>query len=976
MPSLNNNLKNLPPALHERVARYWETYQEAAHEHKVRPVSHPDVLNVLYRVWAYSDFVAENCARNPQLLGDLLQSGDLLADYAAQEYAHKLARATAKISDEAALNAALRETHQRETVRIAWRDLAGWADLAETLADTSALAEACIDAALAKLHAWQVLEYGVPCDAGGVPQSLVVLGMGKLGARELNFSSDIDLIFAYPGEGETRGRRPRISNEEYFVRLAQKLINSLAATTEQGIVYRVDMRLRPFGDSGPLALSFSAMEDYYQTHGREWERYALIKARAVAGDQHAGQLLMTTLRPFIYRRYLDFGAFESLRNMKEMINQETRRKGLEDNIKLGEGGIREVEFIAQVFQLIRGGRVAQLQEPGTRTILERLSQANYLPGYVSRELLNAYQFLRRVENRLQEVADQQTHNLPGDEIEQIRLALAMGYPTWDGFMRALDKQRTRVHAHFEQIFAAPQAQSQQHGNQPASANIAGLWQQVLDAATAGKLLSALGYADAPEALRLLTQLRAGHSYQALSTRGRERMDTLMPLLIAAAAQSDEPNISLARLVNLIEAIAQRSTYLALLSENPLGLSQLVKLCAASPWISALLTRHPLLLDELLDPRTLYAPLDKPGLEAELRQSLMRIPQQDLEQQMEALRHFKQVHVLRVAAADTAGVLPLMKVSDHLTAIAEVVLRQVLHLAWQYLVSRHGAPACKIGGKSGTPGFAIIAYGKLGGIELGYGSDLDIVFLHGNQGEGQFTAGPKSVDNSVFFARLGQRIIHILNAHTPAGVLYEVDTRLRPSGASGLLVSSLESFAGYQRNQAWTWEHQALVRARPVAEIDHSGGAMQASIAEQFTRLRREILGRHRERESLRAEVRAMREKMYTALGQAQPGRFDIKHDRGGIADIEFMVQYGVLLWAYHHPELLVFPDNIRLLQALADAGLMAMPDAQLLSDAYRAYRSAVHRFALQDEPAYAGEEEFRDYREGVSRIWQELIEKQ
>ncbi|MEO5574264.1 MAG: bifunctional [glutamate--ammonia ligase]-adenylyl-L-tyrosine phosphorylase/[glutamate--ammonia-ligase] adenylyltransferase [Gammaproteobacteria bacterium] len=960
-------LATLPVALRERVERDWQGYAQSASEANVQAPAHPDLLNVLYRVWAYSEFVAQTCTRHPQLFADLLKSGDLLIDYAASEYEQKAQAAVSNTKNEQELGASLRHLRTREMLRIGWRDLAGWADLHETLADLSALAAACIEAALDKLHAWQSKEFGVPQSASGIAQSMMVIGMGKLGARELNFSSDIDLIFAYPEDGETQGKRPRMTNEEYFIRLAQRLINALAAVTADGLVYRVDMRLRPFGDSGPLVLSFGALEDYYQNHGREWERYAMVKARVVAGDEEQGKQLMDMLRPFIYRRYLDFGVFEALREMKEMIVREAQRRGLQDNIKLGQGGIREIEFIGQLFQLIRGGRDTRLQEPGILRVLEYLGQANYLPVQVSRQLSDAYIFLRKVENRLQEFADEQTHTLPTDETDRARLALSMKYENWLTFQHALVQYTGQVHTHFVQIFKTPQISRSLESGKTAGADLNGLWQGTLDETQAAKLLEAAGFTDAPEAVRLLNQLHQGHHYRALSDRGRRRMDSLMPLLVAAVGAAEQADVTLMRLVNLIEAIAQRTAYLALLVENPLALSQLVKLCAASPWISALLTRHPLLLDELLDTRRLYSPLDRANLESELRQILLRIPEHDLEQQMEALRNFKQVHVLRVAAADTAGVLPLMIVSDYLTAIAELILQQVLNLAWHHLVARHGDPNCLVKGKPYTAGFAIVAYGKLGGIELGYGSDLDIVFLHDTEGEGQHTAGPKSIDNTVFFARLGQRIVHILNAHTPAGVLYEVDVRLRPSGASGLLVSSLESFADYQRTRAWTWEHQALVRARVVAEQGDN------KIAVRFDRLRAEILQRPREANILRAEVHDMRERMRTALGTHEAGRFDVKQDEGGIADIEFMVQYDVLLWAHDYPALLTYTDNIRQLQGLAEAGLMSTADVQLLTGAYRAYRSAVHRCALQDEPAQVARTEFAEYRAGVIRIWKKLL---
>jgi len=943
--------------------RHWEAYREAAAAAGLAVPRQTDFLKVLHAVWACSDFVAASCVLQPELLQDLLQSGDLLRDYLPEYYVRRLRHLVSKARTEEALAEVLRAYRRREMVRIAWRDLAGWADLEEVTRDLSALADACLDVALELLHTWHSREFGVPHgQKSGAAQSMVVVGMGKLGARELNFSSDVDLIFAYPEDGETRGRRRRVTNEEYFVRLGQRLINLIDAATADGTVFRMDMRLRPFGVSGPLAVSFDAMEDYYQTHGREWERYAWIKARIVAGDRRAGAVLLALLRPFVYRRYLDYGSFESLRDMKRLIVEELQRKGLEDNIKLGAGGIREVEFIGQAFQLIRGGREPRLQERRILRVLELLGSGGHLPDYAVRELTKAYVFLRATEHRLQEFEDQQTHTLPVEPVERLRLAWTMGYAGWDAFEKVLRDHMRRVHSRFEQVFAAPQAETPEAG-----AGLPAVWHDTLDAPQACAVLSEQNYDDPREALRLIEQLRQSSSYQALSRQGRERMDSLMPLLLGAIGACDNPGTCLLRLINLVEAIARRTAYLALLVENPLALSQLVKLCAASPWLAGLLTEHPLLLDELLDPRSLYAPLDRHGLEAELEGDLAHVASDDLEQQMEVLRHFKQSNVLRVAAADVMGVLPLMRVSDHLTAIAEVVLSEVLKLAWNHLVVRHGEPRCRRRGKSVVPGFAIVAYGKLGGIELGYGSDLDLVFIHGSAGDAQQTGGPKSIDNGQFFARLGQRIVHILNTHTPSGVLYEVDTRLRPSGASGLLVSSIEAFRDYQRESAWIWEHQALVRARVVAG--------DAEVGRQFEAVRREVLGRRHEPEVLRGEVRDMRERMRSELGSRGQGRFDLKQDRGGIADIEFMVQYGALLWSHDHPELLRYTDNIRLLDTFAGSGLVAAADAKLLADAYRAYRARVHRLTLQEEPAVVDDREYRELRAGVRRIWEEMMEK-
>jgi len=669
------------------------------------------------------------------------------------------------------------------------------------------------------------------------------------------------------------------------------------------------------------------------------------------------------LRPFVYRRYLDFGAYEALRAMKVLIEAEVRRKGMTDNIKLGSGGIREIEFIGQAFQLIRGGRETELQVRPILMVLERLVAAGYLPDYAGAELAAAYRFLRRAENRLQEYADQQTHRLPAEPHAQQRLALTMGYTDWEGFVRDLERHRRRVQGHFQQVFAAPQTETTPASTGP---DFSQLWAGILNTAQGQALLAAAGYGRVEETLTGIMRFRDSPNCRQLTARGRERLDNLMPLLLGAVAHARDPDTTLGRVLDLVERIARRTTYLALLAENPMALSQLVRLCAASPWITGLLTRHPLLLDELLDPRTLYAPLDRGALEEELAANLARLGVDDLEQQMEVLRHFQQANTLRVAAAEVVGAYPLMVVSDHLTEIAEVVLQAVLGLARDHLIERHGPPRCRIDGDEMEPGFAILGYGKLGGIELGYGSDLDLVFLHGSEGEELGTQGAKAIDNNVFFARLGQRIIHMITAHTPAGVLYEVDMRLRPSGSAGMLVSSMTAFAEYQRHDAWTWEHQALVRARIVAG--------DGAVAQRYAAIRREVLGRQRDIGQLRREVREMRERMRAELGQRDAAKFALKQDAGGIADIEFMVQYGVLAWAFTHPELLRYTDNIRLLEGLARTGAMSAQDAELLSDIYRVYRAKVHQLTLLKEPIVVDAQAFAEQRRAVMRVWRTLLE--
>jgi len=923
------------------------------------PELSPELRASWQTVWALSDYLHRTCEQRPQVVEDLVQSGQLLRPAASASYQGQVASATAQARDEPGLKLALRRLRAREMVRIAWRDLVGAADLEETVAELSGFADAVLDETLAWLHDALAREIGVPEGPGGEPQRLVILALGKLGGGELNFSSDVDLIFALPEEGRTAGGRRELTSSEFFIRLGQRLIGVLSDRTPEGFVFRVDMRLRPFGASGALVMTFDGMEHYYQSHGRDWERYALIKARPVAGDRAAGERLLETLRPFVFRRYLDYGAYESLREMKALVAQEVSRKGMHSDLKLGPGGIREIEFIAQALQLVRGGREPALRGRSLLPALEALSAGGHLPQEVAGQLAAAYRFLRRAEHRVQEQDDRQTQALPKDPLGQTRLASGMGCPDWSTFAAALHGHRRRVETHFQRVFPA----SRQEGGRASGDAWSALWRGLGTPPLAQ--LAARGLEPAEEAHRQLEHLRGCRAVRLMSSHGRQRLDRLMPLLLESLTRDQAPVETLRRVVPLLEATARRSVYLALLAEHPEALAQLVRLCAASPWIAEHLARYPILLDELLDPRTLYAPPDRPGLAEELERSLERIPAGDAEQEMEALRLFKQTNVLRVAAADVSRSMPLMVVSDHLTWIAEVVLARVLALAWRDLTGRHGTPQCRTGGQWVRPTFGIIAYGKLGGIELGYGSDLDLVFLHTSTGEEQATDGERPVANAVFFNRLASRIIHLLTAHTATGVLYPVDARLRPSGSSGLMVSSMEAFEEYQRTRAWTWEHQALVRARPVVTTPE--------ITRRFEAARLAALTRARDAEALRREVREMREKMREHLGGRDPRRFDLKQDPGGIADIEFMVQYLALRWGHEHPQVLRYTDNIRLIEGLAGAGRLALVDAELLADAYRAYRARVHALALQGVDAVVEGEAFGDLRGRVVDLWGHLL---
>ena len=955
-------LNTLPAPLAEETSRRLAPLLEQWPTAALGLLCDAAVQTALVRVFALSEFAAITCQRHPDLLVELLSSGELQRDFNEGELRQMLALLLDGVHNGAAVEAALkpllRQFRQRQMLRIAWRDLAGWADLAVTMSELSALADACIQAALEKLHLSLQVSFGAPQSADGRPQGMVVLGMGKLGGRELNFSSDVDLIFAYPEPGETQGVTRSVSNEEYFNRLGRQLISCLDDVTEHGFVFRIDMRLRPFGESGPLVVSFDAMENYLQVHGREWERYAMIKARVVAGNADDGAELLDMLRPFIYRRYLDFGAFESLRDMKQRIAAEIKRKRLANNIKLGEGGIREIEFIGQAFQLIRGGSEKQLRQREILTVLRTLQQLDLLPAFVVNELCEAYVFLRNTEHRLQEYADKQTHLLPTDDVARLRLAWSMGFNDWESFFSKLKRHLRLVHDHFSQVFEAPQTEHDQ-----SETGLQDVLLGRLDDTHAIERLAREGFDDAPQALQLLQALHGSAAYRALSATGRGRMDKLMPLLLGAVAHGPKPELVLKRVLRLVEAIARRTSYLALLIENPMVLSQLVRLCRASPWISDQLTRQPILFDELLDPRTLYSPPGRQALEQDLQQRLEQIDYDDLERQMDTLRHFKNANVLRVAAADIAEAVPLMVVSDHLTNIAEIVVNAAFNMAWRYLVQRHGRPQ---GLASGCDtGFAVIAYGKLGGIELGYGSDLDLVFIY-DADPNAMSDGERPIANAVFYSRLGQRMIHIFSAITPAGVLYEVDMRLRPSGASGLLVTHRQSFADYQHKQAWTWEHQALVRARAV-----SGDPQVISV---FNALRQQVLGLVRDPDKLKIEVRDMRERMRRELDKSGKGQFDLKQGHGGIADIEFMVQYAVLAHACRFPDLITYSDNIRILQAMMQHALVNTDEGRQLADIYRAFRSSIHRLTLRQEPALVAQDGVAQQAAVVQECWRKLME--
>ncbi|MGH8446333.1 MAG: bifunctional [glutamate--ammonia ligase]-adenylyl-L-tyrosine phosphorylase/[glutamate--ammonia-ligase] adenylyltransferase, partial [Solimonas sp.] len=773
------------------------------------------------------------------------------------------------------------------------------------------------------------------------------------------FSSDIDLIFCHRAAGETDGARP-LSTDEYFAKLAQDVQKLLAAVTEDGFVFRVDLMLRPFGSAGALSASYAALEEYYQVHGREWERYALIKARPVAGDIAGGAELLRVLRPFVYRRYLDYNAIGSLRELKRLIADDVARRGQEDNVKLGSGGIRELEFIVQSFQLVRGGAEAALRDPRLRTVLRHLGEAGHLEPAVAAELDAAYVFLRRLENAIQMYADQQTHVLPVQDETRVALCAALDVPAWETLAERIAAVRGFVQQQFDRIFA-------ERGGEADSAQarlVRALWARMIDGDEALDALSVAGFGRDPRSvLDALDELRNARLVRAMSESGVQKLLALLGPLFEAAHEQGDPELALCRTLSVVQAVAGRSTYLALLHDNAGARAQLVRLCAASPWLTAFIAQAPALLDTLLDTRALYAPPGRDDLRRELARRAADLAPADTEAGMDVLRRYQKEMTLRIAAADLAGQLPLVQVSDRLSWLAEALVDEAVQRAWLEMREQYGEPLRTNGVPSG---FAVIAYGKFGGIEMGYGSDLDLVFVHDcDQLDGDTVRGARAINNGVYYARLAQRVINWLATQTPAGRAYEIDMELRPNGKSGLLVSSLASFAAYQRDSAWTWEHQALSRARCVAGTP--------AIANAFAEVRREVLMRERDPAKLCHDIVDMRAKMRANLDKSTAARWDVKQGAGGLIDIEFITQYLVLRDAHRDPAIVEWSDNWRQLEALARAGSLPEADRDALIASYRALRAWTHAQSLQQQATAIDASRFVAEREAVVALWHRVL---
>ncbi|HRP64877.1 MAG TPA: bifunctional [glutamate--ammonia ligase]-adenylyl-L-tyrosine phosphorylase/[glutamate--ammonia-ligase] adenylyltransferase [Thauera sp.] len=879
----------------------------------------------------YSRYLARMLDSQPWLASALAASIERpLTD--ADMQAFIAAREAASGGADAALRPSLRQLRTWVLCHLIVRDLALAAPLTEVTETMTLLAELSVRHAHDVLRAALVERYGQPLSPTGWEQELIVIGMGKLGGRELNVSSDIDLIFVYPEDGDTGGKKV-ISNFEFFERLGKQLIQALAEVTEHGQVFRVDMRLRPNGDSGPLVCSFDMLENYFVTQGREWERYAWIKARVMLGERWTE--LENIARPFVFRKYLDFGAINAMRDLHAQIRREVARRDRANNVKLGPGGIREIEFIAQVFQLIRGGRDGALQVRPTLKVLAQLAERGILSGAAVKELGAAYTFLRRLEHRLQYLDDAQTHDLPANPADQALIAQAMGFDAPAALLAALDGHRAVVSRHFDTVFGDPSEVDH---------SLDATWANAKDVDSVVPVLGELGYRHPARAAERLASIHASPRYRQMPNNIKSRFDALIPRVIEAAATAPDADDTLARCLDLMEAIGGRGAYLALLQQYPQALRRVADLMSASRWGAQFLTRHPILLDEMLDARNLDTSPDWKAFRASLGAELEAL-EPDMERQMDVMREQHHAQVFRLLTQDLAGLLTVEKLADHLSELADIMLDLTVPLCWRRIKIRHRE----------DPRFAVISYGKLGGKELGYASDLDIVFLFDDD-------APEAAE---VYTRLAQRTNTWLSSQTAAGQLFDTDLRLRPNGESGLIVTSLEAFRKYQLESAWVWEHQALTRARFSAGDRALGAA--------FERIRCEVLCLPRELERLRADVLAMRRKMRDAHGSKSGELFDLKHDSGGLIDVEFLIQYLVLGHSHDHIALTGNLGNIALLRIAGELGLIPAELAAACADSYRELRRLQHRQRLNDRLSRVDPAEVEAARKPVQALWQKVF---
>lgn len=915
------------------------------------PFPRNDAKSICY---ASSDMVARFAAREPmkfdELLSQITQPVNRYDDY------HRQLTTLIAGQDEAGIAKTLRYFRLEQHVDLACRDILGQISVERLLHCLSDLASACLEITYRYVYQNMAKRHGVPLDTDKNQQHLSIFGMGKLGGRELNFSSDIDLILAYPSKGETQGNDDGdkvIDNELFFHRLAQKLIRLLDKYDENGFVYRVDMRLKPFGSVGTLCTSFDSMKRYYLEHGRNWERYALVKMRVVAGDMVAGNELTEDLSPFVYQRHVDYTAVSSIEEMKNKIIANTQEKSLRDNLKLGQGGIREIEFLVQTYQMMYGGRMQELRGQSLLMALQALQEKELLSEKVVTMLRDNYLRLRKIENAIQYYQDQQTHDLPNKAEPRKALLVALGIDDWLTLIEEITRIRFEVSKLFTRVFANQDDDANQVDPKKLTDDY---W---LDLIYQTDITRNSAEAIANDFVSFYKRMQK-HD---LGERYLIRLNWILPQVITALDGEDNPVKIAKHMLNLLEAIANESMYLSLLVEHPSVLNKIIHLFMHSDWMTRFLCTHPRVIDELIHENHEQTDPDDRQICEELGYALSQSVDKDAI--ITKLMDFKNAMMFRTASADLQQKIRLMHVSDQLTWTAEAIIESVFTLCLNEMTEKYGDPTYQLNGQTHTAEFGIIAYGKLGGLEMGYGSDLDLVFLHDSHGQQQVTSGEKSIANDVFFTRLAGQFTNYMTTLTPSGKLYEIDVRLRPSGASGLLVHSLSAFENYQRNEAWTWEHQALVRARFI-----TGGQ---GVKDGFRLIRQAIIEQHRSNDKLRDNVLEMREKMYKTYRRPKTGAVHVKHGRGGVTDIEFIVQYLLLKHAKSYPQLVRCSDNMRQLAALELFEVIRSADASDLRAAYRTFRFWIHHRQLLGERAIAPAEQFERNMADVRRIWDKVF---
>lgn len=925
-------IETLAEPLKKPLALNWQRYLNALNSHGLSLEPNEDLYSCLWRVLSVSEYTSKVYDEFPDLVTK--HFANLKQSFHLEQLNRELSEQLEQIDNFTDLQRVLRQFRKQSQAEIIFRFVNNGIEFSDHLKEQSYLALACIQCTVDWLYENLATKWGYPANSTNQQQPFVVIALGKLGALELNLSSDIDLMFAYPESGETQGETLKISNEKFFTLLGQQFIEALSSVTEHGHVFRVDMRLRPFGSSGALVMNYAQLENYYQCHGRDWERYALVKAKVVTGGAGAKKKFAQTIEPFVYRRYLDYGAFESLRRMKKLIEEDVKLKKKENNIKLGAGGIRQIEFIVQAFQLIRGGHEPKLKKRSLLEVLPLLFKQNYLQQNAFHELQLAYIFLRKTEHCLQLIRDEQTHALPINIEDQARLYFALEFDSYSSFMLQLNQHIANVTKHFSLISQVPKIPGHV-AKDPTLTTIEILWEKVEDKDFVIDNLTKLQFTEVEEIYKILWQFKQSSVYKKSQERALKRLDTILPVILTALHKAEATSSAYVIVLRLIKAIMRRSAYLAMLVERPEVLDIIVKVCLKSDWIAEQLTKYPLLIDELLRPPFLEVFLSKDKLATLLEEKLEAIAEDDLETNMEYLRHFKLIFTVHLSVYETLGKDKDFGYPLAFNNLAEVILAKVYDLSLIFMIN-HYKLNCTLAELKDRFPFAIIAYGNLGGRELSYQSDLDLVFVFEDADDSN-TKLTDSLSKKDFALRLAQRIIHMLSTHSTSGKIYDVDVRLRPSGHAGLLVSKFSAYKNYIMNEAWIFEHQALIRARCIV------GAQ--SICDMFEQFRCEILASKRDDDNLKLEIKNMRQKM--SKQKSPMPETSVKTMLGGMIDIEFIVQYLVLKWSYQHKNLLNFRKYADLIQNLQQLGLLDDKDSQILINTYTSYQTQQRRELLQ-----------------------------